>query len=131
MLVITLFRENPFTLNRKLSILHLEGEGRKCRRVEIYFRTNRLRRNYEESARARRAWGPEAGQRYVTRINELRRITNFHSVYNIRSMRLHPLTGDMAGKLSIYLTGAWRLIVTKGDTEESLIVEEVSNHYGD
>ena len=99
--------------------------------MEIYFRTNLLRRNYEESARARRAWGPEVGQRYVTRINELRRITNFHAVYNIRSMRLHPLTGDMAGKLSLYLTGAWRLIVTKGDTEESLIVEEVSNHYGD
>ena len=99
--------------------------------MEVYFRTNLLRRNYEESARARRAWGAQVGQRYVTRINELRRIQNFNAVYNIRSMRLHPLTGDMAGKLSIYLTGGWRLIVTKGDTDESLIVEEVSNHYGD
>ena len=99
--------------------------------MEVYFRTNLLRRNYEESARAIRAWGAEVGQRYVTRINALRRIKNFSAVYNIRSMRLHPLTGDMAGKLSIYLTGGWRLIVTKGDTDESLIIEEVSNHYGD
>ncbi len=99
--------------------------------MEVYFRTNLLRRNYEESARAIRAWGTEVGQRYVTRINELRRIKNFSAVYNIRSMRLHPLTGDMAGKWSIYLTGGWRLIVTKGDTDESLIIEEVSNHYGD
>ena len=75
--------------------------------------------------------GAEVGQRYITRINELRGIKNFNGVYNIRSLRLHPLTGDMAGKLSIYLTGGWRLIVTKGDTEESLIIEEVSNHYGD
>ena len=99
--------------------------------MEIYFRTNLLRRNYEESARAIRAWGPEVGQRYVTRINELRRIKDFSAVYNIRSMRLHSLAGNMAGKLSIYLTGNWRLIVTKGETDESVIIEEVSNHYGD
>ena len=99
--------------------------------MEIYFNTNRLRRNYEESARAIRSWGPEVGPRYVTRINELRRIKDFNEVYNIRSMRLHPLTGDMAGKFSIYLSGGWRLIVTKRDTERSVIIEEVSNHYGD
>ena len=99
--------------------------------MEVYFRINLLRRNYEESARAIRSWGPEVGPRDVTRINELRRTKDFNEVYNIRSMRLHPLTGDMAGKFSIYLSGGWRLIVTKGGTEQSVIIEEVSNHYGD
>ncbi len=33
--------------------------------------------------------------------------------------------------MSIYLTGKWRLIVMKGDTEEKVIVNEVSNHYDD
>ena len=33
--------------------------------------------------------------------------------------------------MSIYLTGRWRLIVTKGDTEETVVIEEVSNHYDD
>ena len=46
-------------------------------------------------------------------------------------MRLHPLKGSKRGELSIYLTGKWRLIVVKGETEESVIVKEVSNHYGD
>ena len=33
--------------------------------------------------------------------------------------------------MSIHLTDRWRLIVTPGDTEESVVVEEVSNHYGE
>lgn len=46
-------------------------------------------------------------------------------------MRLHPLKGSKRGELSIYLTGQWRLIVEKGDTEEQIVVKEVNNHYGD
>ena len=46
-------------------------------------------------------------------------------------MRLHPLKGSKRGELSNHLTGKWRLIVTKGDTEEHAIVREVSNHYDD
>ena len=43
----------------------------------------------------------------------------------------HPLRGARRGELSIYLTGRWRLIVSKGDTAESIIIEGVSNHYDD
>ena len=99
--------------------------------MEVSFRTRRLRRNYEESARAIREWGPSVGRKYVTRINELYAVKDFQEAGNIRSMRLHPLRGSRRGELSIYLTGRWRLIVTEGETEEHVIVEEVSNHYGD
>ena len=99
--------------------------------MEVGFRTNRLRRNYEESARAIQEWGPEVGRRYITRINELYRAKDFHAAYSLRAMRLHSLTGTREGQFSIYLTGRWRLIVTKGDTEESAVIEEVSNHYDD
>lgn len=99
--------------------------------MEVSFRTNRLRRSYQESARAIRAWGASVGRRYVTRINELYAVKDFQEAGNIQSMRLHPLKGSRKGELSIYLTGRWRLIVTRGETEEHVIVEEVSNHYGD
>ncbi len=99
--------------------------------MEVSFRTNRLQRNYEESARDIRQWGPDVGRKYITRINALYAIGNFQEVYNIRAMRLHPLKGSKRGELSIYLTGRWRLIVTKGDTEEGVTIEEVSNHYDD
>ena len=99
--------------------------------MEVIFGTNRLRRNYEESARALRQWGQDAGRKYVTRINELHAVRDFREAYAIRSMRLHPLKGARSGELSIHLTGAWRLIVTEGSTEEQVIIEEVSNHYDD
>ena len=93
--------------------------------MEVGFRTNRLRRNYEESSRATQEWGAEVGRKYITRINELYRIKDFQAAYSLRAMRLHSLTGTREGQFSIYLTGRWRLIVTKGD------IEGVSNHYDD
>ena len=99
--------------------------------MEVSFETARLRRNYEESARAIRQWGPQVGRKYITRVKELYAIRDFGEAYKIQSLRLHPLKGAKRGELSIYLTGRWRLIVTKGDTEEHVIIEEVSNHYGD
>ena len=99
--------------------------------MEVFFRTKQLQRAYQESARAIRAWGPEVGRRYITRVNELYAVKDLHGAYNIRAMRLHPLKGSKRGELSIYLTGKWRLIVTKGETDEGVVIREVSNHYDD
>ena len=99
--------------------------------MEVVFATTALRRNYEESARAIRQWGPEVGRRYIVRVNQLYAARDFQEVYNIRSMGLHSLRGSRRGELSIRLTGAWRLIVTRGDNAESVTVREVTNHYDD
>ena len=99
--------------------------------MEVIFRTNELRRCYDEAARAIQRWGPDVGRRYVTRIETLARVEDFRTLYQIQRLRLHPLQGTRRGELSIYLTGRWRLIVTRGDNEDSVIIEEVSNHYDD
>ena len=99
--------------------------------MQVSFRTNRLLRNYEQSARAIREWGPEVGRKYVTRIKQLYAVKDFQEAYKIQSLRLHPLKGSNRGELSIYLTGNWRLIVAKGDTEAHVLIKEVSNHYDD
>ena len=99
--------------------------------MQVSFRTNRLLRNYEQSAKAIREWGPDVGRKYVTRINQLYAVKDFQEAYKIQSLRLHPLMGSKSGELSIYLTGKWRLIVTKGDTEVHVLIKEVSNHYDD
>ena len=64
-------------------------------------------------------------------MNELYAVKDLQAAYRMQSMRLHPLKGSRKGELAIYLTGKWRLIVAKGDTEEHVIVQEVSNHYDD
>ena len=67
----------------------------------------------------------------MTRINQLYAVKDFQEAYKIQSLRLHPLMGSKRGELSIYLTGEWRLIVTKGDTEAHVLIKEVSDHYDD
>ena len=99
--------------------------------MEVTFRTQQLRRCYEESARAVQKWGPEVARKYITRIGQLQAIADFQQAHNLRAMGLHPLRGARKGELSIILTGRWGLIVTKGESEESVIIEEVSNHYDD
>ena len=99
--------------------------------MEVIFRTNELRRCYEESARAIRRWGPDVGRRYIIRVQMLHAARDFQDAYQRPALRLHSLRGSRRGELSIYLIGRWRLIVTEGTTPESVIVEEVSNHYDD
>ena len=99
--------------------------------MELTFRTRQIQRCYEESARAIQRWGPEVARKFVTRIKQLQAVADFQQACNIRAMRLHALKGSKKGELSITLTGRWRLIATKGEGEDSVIIEEVSNHYDD
>ena len=99
--------------------------------MEVIFRTRRLRRNYEDVTRAIIDWGHEVARRYIDRVDFLHEAEDFNQLYAVRRLRLHPLRGSRAGELSIYLSGRWRLIVTRGDTAQSIIIEAVSNHYDD
>ena len=99
--------------------------------MEVIFRTRQLQRNYENATRAIADWGHNVGRRYVDRVSYLHEAEDFSQLYDARRLRLHPLHGSRTGEFSIYLTGRWRLIVTRGDTAQSIIVEEVSNHYDD
>ena len=99
--------------------------------MDVIFRTRRLRRNYENAGRAEREWGSQVARRYVFRIEQIREIEDFYQLYGIPPLRLHALHGSRNGELSIYPVGRWRLVVARGDTEQSIIIEEVSNHYDD
>ena len=99
--------------------------------MEVIFRTRRLQRNYEDPSRAVMDWGHTVGRRYADRVENLYEAADFHQLYDVRRLRLHPLQGSRTGEFSIYLTGRWRLIVTQGDTAQSITIEEVSNHYDD
>ena len=90
-----------------------------------------VKRNYEESARAIQQWGPAVARKYVIRINELYAVKDLTEAYNVQALKLHPLKGSKRGQLSIHLTDRWRLIVTEGETQEHVVVEEVNNHYDD
>jgi plasmid maintenance system killer protein len=46
-------------------------------------------------------------------------------------LRLHHLSGQRSGQFSIVLDRRWRLILTLLEEENRIIIEEVTNHYGD
>ena len=99
--------------------------------MQVFFRTRRLQRNYEDATRAIADWGHDVGRRYADRVDSLYEAADFRQLYDVRRLRLHPWRGSRTGEFSIYLMGRWRLIVTQGDTAQSIIIEEVSNHYDD
>lgn len=100
-------------------------------RLRVVFASNHLQRCFEESAEAARTWGTDVGRRYILRINALLSAEAFSDLYTVRSLRLHPLKGDRAGQYAIDITNRVRLVLTYQDDEQTIRVEEVSQHYGD
>ena len=99
--------------------------------MRIRFSSRRLQRCAQVEREAIRRWGPAVGRAYVQRVRTIERATSMQSLYAVRAMNLHPLTGDRRGQLAIRLTGRARLIVEPGGSDDEIVVVEVSDHYGD
>ncbi len=99
--------------------------------MELDFRTSKLRRCYGEQRMAARTWGPVVGQKYIERITVIKAAQKFSDLFALVFLGLHPLTGDRRGQHSMTIHRKWRLIVTVSESEDSLVAEEVSDHYGD
>lgn len=98
--------------------------------MEVQFATSRLRRCYEDAAKAIQVWGPDVGRKYVLRIELLYAAAELDDLYTIKSLHFHGLTGDRAVEYSLTIQGRWRLILTDGG-DHGIRVKEVTNHYGD
>jgi len=100
--------------------------------MQIEFRTKKLQKQYEVSQQAFRAYGQEAGKRYIQRISIIKQTRTFEKLKILHGLNCHPLKGDKKGKWSISLTGFYRLIFTiSNDKIEVVRIEEVSKHYDD
>lgn len=99
--------------------------------MEVLFASNKLARCYQDQRRATQAWGPEIGPLYIARVTTLMAAVKFADLFEIKSLYLHPLTGDRQGQYALTIQGRWRLIITLDDQQQVITLEEVSNHYGD
>ena len=95
----------------------------------VKFRNQTLRKSYEDANRASREWGPQVARRYIQRIEQIEAMPNFHSLFSIQSLRLHPLKGSRRGQYALTLVGRYRLIIEQDDASDTVLVSEVSNHY--
>ena len=99
--------------------------------MQVIFRTKILRKCFTNQRDAIRSFGPKVGPKYMQRIEVIRSATDIDNLRGLEMLKLHPLKGNLHGKLSIYLTGRYRLIVSVVDAGNAIQIEEVSNHYGD
>ena len=99
--------------------------------MDIAFRSAALRRCYENEVTATRQWGSVVGRKYIQRITVLMAAEKLTDLFQIRALRLHSLEGDREGQYAITVHERWRLILVYDEAKETLLVEEVSRHYGD
>jgi len=99
--------------------------------LEVAFRTRQLQRAFEEGRQAARLWGQAVGRKYVARIVALQSARHFEEVRALAALRAHPLRGVREGQWALDLTARYRLIVRPSSDGASVMIEEVSSHYGD
>ena len=97
--------------------------------MEVRFRNRSLERSFFASREASRMWGRDVGRRYIQRVTLLIDAEHFDDLFAATSLHLHPLSGDRQGQYAMTLQGRWRLIITV--EADAIVVEEVTNHYGD
>ncbi len=98
--------------------------------MEIKFKNNTLKKNYENHSKATKAYGEIVGRKYIQRISIISEAIDITELSSIRTLRCHQLSGDRTGEWAIKLTGQMRLIFTlKGNNLEIARIEEVSKHY--
>lgn len=100
--------------------------------MEIRFKTKKLEKQYTNSKEAEKAYGKEVARKFILRIGILKSAKSFEDLFQIPTLKFHPLKGDREGEFAIKLTGFYRLIITNdGDTFDIAKIEEVSKHYDD
>ena len=97
--------------------------------MEIVFANRQLQRNYEDSEKAIRKWGPVVGRKYVMRIEQIYAVQTFDDLHRIRALRLHPLKGSRSGEYAADIDSTWGLILVPTADQRVVVVKEVTNHY--
>ena len=99
--------------------------------MKVFFANRQLRQCFEDYSRTERKWGVSVARKYIQRVRWILDTNSFNDLRMIRSFRLHPLSGPLAGQFALYLNRSWRLTLTYDEDEEAVHILEVTNHYED
>ena len=99
--------------------------------MRVTFANNRLRQCFENYNQAQREWDVAVAKKYIQRITWIVNADNFNDLRQIRSLRLHQLSGQRAGQFAVDLNNRWRIILVYDENQDTVHILEVINHYGD
>lgn len=97
----------------------------------VRFRTNALRRCYEDIKEGVKAWNEKLARAYIQRINVILASDSEADLRRVPQFRFHALDGTLKGRYAINLEERWRLVLSLEDKGRTALIEDVSNHYGD
>jgi len=100
--------------------------------VIIRFKTNKLRRCYEQHRKAQAAWGKAIARKYVQAVDLLKAVEHPSHLTAFREFAYEPLRENRKGQHSLKLGERARLIFTLSDEGQAVIarIEEVDvRHY--
>jgi proteic killer suppression protein len=104
--------------------------------MEITYRTKKFKKECEDFSKAKKEYGKQIAEKLFMRIEVLKSAINLQEISMIRSLNLHPLSGNRKEQLAINLTGKFRLILTINNDEvvefvkvESINLEEIVNYH--
>ncbi len=83
--------------------------------MEIVFPNDRLAREFSDTKTLVRHYGAENAQRIRRRLDDLRAADNLATMRLLFGGRLHPLTGDLAGRFALDVRHPQRLIFEPAD----------------
>ncbi len=82
--------------------------------MDIFFETDGLRRDCNQSKRARKRWGAQMAKKIGRRLDDLAAAPNLEAMRNLPG-RCHELKGDRAGQLTVDLVHPQRLVFEPAD----------------
>ena len=99
--------------------------------MEVEFRNKAVKSRYDDLRKANRKWGQPIGERYIRVVTLIMSVQDLNDLYDVPSIKFHQLTGDRQGQYSLRLNSRMQLIIEHDATRSSVVVAEVSKHYGD
>ena len=100
--------------------------------MHVIFRTAALQQAYTAQKKAVKLWGQSVARKYIQRVDVLYAAMSADDLLKTPPLRFHPLKGEKEGYFSLTVHDRFRLIVSFEDEAMTrVVVEEVSNHYGD
>lgn len=100
--------------------------------VEVAFASKKLERCFKESKEAERKFGREVARKFILRVNLIKSVRTFDELRRLPGLSCHQLKGHWKGRWAITLVGRFRLsFMVEGESQNTIRVLEVSNHYGD
>ena len=98
-------------------------------RLELEYKANKMEKICNDSSYARRIYGDDMAVLIRHRLNEIEAAASIDFMLKFQIGKCHELQGDRKGEYALYLVHPFRLIVKKGNIENTCIICKIEDYH--